>query len=144
MGGIVDVVFLYAEGIDGFRAYQGPLPEGLSWEHKSCDVVSLLGEPSDKFGGGRIPVSISYETKGLDVSFIGKNWDDASNPIAFLSIFPQKDQFFDLCLRCGKRARYNCSSCRAVRYCSSACQKQDWPSHQSQCCLLRQQQQQQQ
>jgi hypothetical protein len=32
----------------------------------------------------------------------------------------------------GKRLR-KCARCRAVRYCSEACQKEDWTSHKQQC-----------
>merc|ERR1712232_1155311 len=79
--GRVDVVFLYNEGVDGFGVYRGPLPAGLHWADTSRDVVARLGEPSDKYGGGRVPVAISYETKGLDVSFKNKSWDDSENPL---------------------------------------------------------------
>merc|ERR1711879_912791 len=55
--GRVDVVFLYNEGVDGFSAYRGPLPQSLQWADVSRDVVARLGEPSDKYGGGRVPVA---------------------------------------------------------------------------------------
>eukprot|EP00927_Polykrikos_kofoidii_P062271 TRINITY_DN57080_c0_g1_i1.p1 TRINITY_DN57080_c0_g1~~TRINITY_DN57080_c0_g1_i1.p1 ORF type:complete len:277 (-),score=42.90 TRINITY_DN57080_c0_g1_i1:35-790(-) len=133
-GGMVDVVFLYNEGVDGFSAYEaGPLPSGLRWSDVSRDVVARLGEPSDRFGGGRVQIGISYETEGLDVHFQNRDWDDARNPLTFLSVFGRTEQAFDLCANCAKRASFNCGSCKQRRYCSSACQKADWPRHQGHC-----------
>lgn len=132
--GCVDVAFIYNEGVDGFSAYSsGPLPAGLEWSHTNRDVVKRLGEPSDRFGGGRQAVGISYELLGLDVTFKSKSWDDARNPMAFLAVFPCKDQAFDLCAKCCKQARFHCGRCRSRRYCSSACQKADWHRHQAEC-----------
>ena len=68
--GVVDVVFLYNDGVAGFNAYQSSaLPSGINWSHKSRDVVMLLGEPSDKTGGNRMPVQISYEVLGIEIHF---------------------------------------------------------------------------
>eukprot|EP00929_Paragymnodinium_shiwhaense_P069338 TRINITY_DN34983_c0_g1_i1.p1 TRINITY_DN34983_c0_g1~~TRINITY_DN34983_c0_g1_i1.p1 ORF type:complete len:321 (-),score=80.70 TRINITY_DN34983_c0_g1_i1:152-1114(-) len=132
--GRVDTAFLYSEGVDGFRAYSSAaLPEGLAWSDVSRDVVMRLGEPSDKWGGGRTPVSISYETRGLDINFKNKSWDDAQNPLAFIAVFERKSQGADLCAFCGKQAKFNCSRCRGRRFCSSACQKADWPRHRADC-----------
>ncbi|CAK0881551.1 unnamed protein product [Prorocentrum cordatum] len=132
--GHVDVVYLYAEGVDGFSAYRaGPLPAGLDWSDTSRSVVTRLGEPSDRFGGNRMPVQISYEVQGLDVHFRHCSWDDAENPVASLAVFAPTDPCFDLCAVCGKKARFHCSRCRLRRYCSSSCQRADWPKHQVAC-----------
>lgn len=136
--GRVNVVFLYAGGVDGFSAYMAAsLPTSLSWEHTAKDVVQLLGEPTDKFGGGRLQVGIAYELLGLDVQFRGCSWDDASNRIAFLSIYPPVGQTHGLCARCAKRAELACSRCGRCTYCSSDCQKQDWARHKDACDVLR-------
>eukprot|EP00931_Biecheleriopsis_adriatica_P102542 TRINITY_DN77496_c0_g1_i1.p1 TRINITY_DN77496_c0_g1~~TRINITY_DN77496_c0_g1_i1.p1 ORF type:complete len:244 (-),score=51.52 TRINITY_DN77496_c0_g1_i1:58-789(-) len=134
-GGLVDVIFLYSEGVDGFSLFQsGELPEGLMWSQKSRDVIQLLGEPSDKFGGGRFAaVGISYETLGLDIQFKEKSWDDEQNPIAFVSIFQGLDPSHGLCELCGKLASFRCGLCKLQRYCSSKCQKADWIKHQKIC-----------
>ncbi|CAE7469699.1 Tdrd1 [Symbiodinium natans] len=130
----VDVVFLYNEG-DGFSQYSaGPLPEGLQWTQHSKDVVLMLGEPSDKYGGGRFrAVGISYETLGLDIQFRESNWNDEKNPMAFISIFPRLDPSHGLCEMCGKRASFRCGLCKERCYCSSKCQKADWTKHQTDC-----------
>mmetsp|Transcript_3132 Transcript_3132/g.7293 ORF Transcript_3132/g.7293 Transcript_3132/m.7293 type:complete len:239 (-) Transcript_3132:31-747(-) len=132
--GRVDVVFLYNEG-DGFAQYtSGSLPEGLEWTHHSKDVILKLGEPSDKYGGGRFrAVGISYETLGLDIQFRESNWNDSKNPMAFISIFQRLDPSHGLCELCGKRASFRCGLCQERRYCSSTCQKADWTKHQKVC-----------
>lgn len=111
----------------------------------SKDVIMLLGEPSDKYGGGRFrPVGISYETLGLDIQFKESSWEDEKNPMSFISVFQRLDPSHGLCeplggqmggllqwpRRCGKRALFRCGLCKQSRYCSSDCQKQDWPEHQ--------------
>eukprot|EP00747_Dinoflagellata_sp_TGD_P166433 gnl/TRDRNA2_/TRDRNA2_189211_c0_seq1.p1 gnl/TRDRNA2_/TRDRNA2_189211_c0~~gnl/TRDRNA2_/TRDRNA2_189211_c0_seq1.p1 ORF type:complete len:232 (-),score=48.65 gnl/TRDRNA2_/TRDRNA2_189211_c0_seq1:38-733(-) len=132
--GLVDVVFLYNEGVCGFKAYAaGPLPFSLEWSHTSGDVVRRLGEPSDKWGGGRLQVGIGYETKGLDVHFKGCSWDDAKNELTFLSVYTGLDEAYDLCKICAKQARFHCSRCRQVRYCSSSCQQAHWSQHKVVC-----------
>lgn len=133
-GGSVDVVFLYNEGVEGHSAYAlGALPAGIDWADRSRDVVAKLGEPSDKYGGGRMQVGISYETLGVDVHFQGPSWDDAENQIASISFFGEKDQMFDMCVQCAKQARFHCGHCHRRRYCSSVCQKAHWPQHQAEC-----------
>lgn len=135
--GRVDVAFLYGEGADGYSAYSaGPLPAGLAWGDRSRGVVVRLGEPSDKFGGGRIPTGIAYETLGLDVHFQNCSWEDASNPIKFLSLYVAVDQSLGMCAKCAKQAKFRCSQCRRCSYCSSACQKEDWARHKEACASL--------
>ncbi|CAE8641593.1 unnamed protein product [Polarella glacialis] len=132
--GKVDVVFMYNEGVQGFSGYQGELPEGLEWSFVSRDVVKLLGEPSDKYGGGRfLPVGISYELQGLDIQFADKDWDDGQNPLAYVSVFQALEAHHGMCEVCGKRATMRCGLCRNHRYCSSKCQKAEWSKHQLQC-----------
>ncbi|CAJ1356802.1 unnamed protein product [Effrenium voratum] len=132
--GKADVVFLYNEGQQGFTRYAGTLPEGLQWSHQSKDVILLLGEPSDKYGGGRFrPVGISYETLGLDIQFKENSWENEQNPMDFISVFQRLDPSHGLCELCGKRASFRCGLCKSQRYCSSECQKKDWAKHQQEC-----------
>ena len=63
----------------------------------------MLGEPSDKFGGGRFrAVGITYETLGLDIQFRESSWNDEKNPMAFISIFPRLDPSHGLCEPLGR------------------------------------------
>lgn len=41
------------------------------------------------------------------------------------------------CGCCGRPARHKCSSCKAVVYCDSGCQKTDWKKHKKACAQLR-------
>jgi hypothetical protein len=41
----------------------------------------------------------------------------------------QEVQLNDNCPCCGKVAKLLCTRCRAMRYCSRLCQKNDWPHH---------------
>merc|ERR1719296_265181 len=92
-GGHVDTVFLYRDGLDGYSTYNlGPLPYGLEWSDVSGEVVRKLGEPSDKFGGGRLPIGIGFETLGVDVNFTNSSWEDRKNPITFISVFEHQEQ----------------------------------------------------
>ncbi|CAK9013732.1 unnamed protein product [Durusdinium trenchii] len=132
--GKADVVFLYNESVEGFSRFEGTLPEGLQWSHHSKDVILMLGEPSDKYGGGRFrAVGISYETLGVDIQFKESSWEDQKNPIAFISVFHRLDPSHGLCELCGKRASFRCGLCKTKRYCSSDCQKRDWRKHQLEC-----------
>lgn len=40
--------------------------------------------------------------------------------------------FFLKCENCGREGTLECSGCHVVHYCSSFCQKKDWPNHQVQ------------
>ena len=37
------------------------------------------------------------------------------------------------CAVCGSAGRFRCGGCRTVRYCSSDCQRVDWPAHRALC-----------
>ena len=45
-----------------------------------------------------------------------------------------RDILSDVCENCGKCGKLKtCSACGVVRYCSSSCQKENWPVHRSDC-----------
>lgn len=131
--GVVDSVFLYNEGVDGFAAYRGPMPQELAWSDCGADIVARFGEPSNKFGGNRLPIGITYDTLGLDIHLDSRTWEDARAKISFLTLFVPEDQALDLCPRCAKLAKFRCGRCGLQRYCSSACQRADWTEHQAVC-----------
>jgi len=39
----------------------------------------------------------------------------------------------DVCAQCLKPPKHTCSRCKAVRYCSAACQRKHWPTHRAAC-----------
>eukprot|EP00750_Incisomonas_marina_P002378 INCI12252.1.p1 GENE.INCI12252.1~~INCI12252.1.p1 ORF type:complete len:253 (+),score=42.48 INCI12252.1:187-945(+) len=62
------------------------LPHGLKLNATGRSVVELLGEPTKKGGGGKVggatPLFIVYEPLGLQISFAGRDWNDANVPVS--------------------------------------------------------------
>lgn len=74
-------------GTHGFSVYKGDLPFGLRLNMKGQDIVRILGEPDDKMGGGHGgPISLAYKDKGLQINFIGSNWEDRDNEVDSVTI----------------------------------------------------------
>jgi hypothetical protein len=55
--------FLYSEGKDGYRQYEGVLPKGLQFTDARADVVRKLGRPS-------------WQRARSDGSIAAERWDD--------------------------------------------------------------------
>eukprot|EP01135_Chromosphaera_perkinsii_P004601 Nk52_evm1s291 gene=Nk52_evmTU1s291 len=91
----LDAIHMYNEGFDEYEQYKGALPYHLDWQDVNANVVRKFGEPSDK-GGGRIPVWISYDNKGLQVDFKSIDWNDVNNPMTCITIFDPKSQNEDV------------------------------------------------
>ena len=51
-------------------------------------IVGEWGEPTSKSGGASTPVCLEYASKGVELNFVHRNWDDPENPLAFLALFP--------------------------------------------------------
>jgi hypothetical protein len=81
---MVTSFFLYAEGVDGYREYQGRLPRGLSFSHTRQQIESLLGKPS-KFGGAGISnYWANYETMGVLITYNTKSYLDFNARISHI------------------------------------------------------------
>jgi hypothetical protein len=71
----VRAVFLYAQGVEAFAQYAGPLPAGLSFASCRADVRAALGEPAmamDAGGVGLMAIEHGfdrYEHQGQYVRF---------------------------------------------------------------------------
>jgi hypothetical protein len=60
----VRTVFLYSEGYEGFSAYTGVLPAGLSLASSRADVRAAMGEPvmsGEKGGVGIMAIDFSFD-----------------------------------------------------------------------------------
>lgn len=82
----IDSITCYNQGCYGFDKYLAPLPLELSFDLLNSQIVSKFGEP-DKKGGEVMPVWISYETKGLQIDFINKSFEDNKNPVSHFTFF---------------------------------------------------------
>ena len=61
---LVTAIFLFAEGVEGARQYQGDTPGGLSFASTRADVRALFGEPSmvmDAGGEGIMVIAQSFD-----------------------------------------------------------------------------------
>jgi len=70
---ILTTVFLYSEGADGFRQFQGKLPFGLTFLDKRKDIEKLLGYPEKMGGNGVIKFWVGYPSKALGITYNTKN-----------------------------------------------------------------------
>jgi hypothetical protein len=58
---MIQAVHLYSEGFEGFKAYQGSLPAGLSLASSRADVRAALGEPAMSVEPGGVGImAIEY------------------------------------------------------------------------------------
>ena len=61
---LVTAIFLFAEGVEGARQYQGDTPGGLSFASTRADVRAVLGAPSmamDAGGEGIMAIAHSFD-----------------------------------------------------------------------------------
>jgi hypothetical protein len=81
-------IYLYNEGVDGYRQYcTTALPHNLTWDKTNGEIVGDWGEPTAKSGGAGTPICLEYASKGLELSFVTRNWDDPCSPLAFITLF---------------------------------------------------------
>ncbi|KAJ2955011.1 hypothetical protein NQZ79_g8909 [Umbelopsis isabellina] len=77
---------------DKFSAYCGEHPLGLSSSSKAHEIVSALGEPIKKGGGGntRMPCWVQYDTDqgfSLQINLDGVHWEDREMGWTSMAIF---------------------------------------------------------
>jgi len=86
---VVDSVFVYNEGVDGYHRYTGKLPCDLTFNMTNADVVHCLGEPEGKPPKGNVvTMFIDYRKLGLQIDFTSKTYEDRKNPITCVCIYP--------------------------------------------------------
>jgi hypothetical protein len=79
-------IFLYSEGADRFRQYQGDLPFGLSFQLTRKEVESILGPPEESGGDGVIDFWTSYRSKRIGITYDGKRTDDLNLRIRNITV----------------------------------------------------------
>lgn len=77
---------------DKFSAYCGELPLGLCSSSKAHEIVSALGEPIKKGGGGntRMPCWVQYDTDqgfSVQINLDGVHWEDREMSWTSMAIF---------------------------------------------------------
>lgn len=78
---LLEGIFFYSEGADGFRQYQGRLPFGLSFMLTRKEIESILGKPD---AGGSDWVL--YKSKGIGIKYKTKRLDDLNARIYMMNI----------------------------------------------------------
>lgn len=76
--GLITTIFLYAEGSDKFRQYQGSLPNGIDFSMTRKSVEAVLGRSPSIAGGGDTPLNlrVSYAAKKIAIIYETKSRGD--------------------------------------------------------------------
>lgn len=80
----LECIYLYADGMDGFKEYKGELPAGLSFADNADAVEKKLGRPAEVLGGCGVHCWREYPAKGLAVTFQTKDCEDRKARVAWL------------------------------------------------------------
>jgi hypothetical protein len=85
----VKSVFLFAEGVDGFRQYKHSLPNELSFLSSRAVICQQLGAPSrsgEAGGIGIMAVSFAWDRYDLDRDYLHIEYTKGENRIRILTI----------------------------------------------------------
>lgn len=85
-GDRIKTIFVYAEGADGFTAYPGELPSGLTWTQTRADVEARLGPPRESGGDGVIPFWAEYGDGSLSVTYTLLSTTERANRLHHLAL----------------------------------------------------------
>lgn len=134
---VLDCIFLYREGYQGFKQFKGEIPYKISWDYKNKNIVEYLGDTKIK-QGGNVQVWLSYPHLGIEFTFLGKSWSDLENPIVMINIFKKenKEIFCSVCLNniISISESLKCdNNCTIVSYCSSKCKQIHSTFHKQYC-----------
>jgi len=83
---MLQAIFFYSEGADGYNQYQDNLPFGLSFQNTRKEIESILGPPDSSGGDGVINYWASYRSKGIGIKYNTKRTDDMNARIYDMSI----------------------------------------------------------
>ncbi|MDO9584415.1 MAG: DUF6392 family protein [Desulfomicrobium sp.] len=79
-------IFLYSEGANDYRQYQGELPFKLSFVLSRKEIESILGKPEKSGGEGVINYWVYYPSNGIGITYNSKHIDDLNAQIYTLYI----------------------------------------------------------
>lgn len=127
-------VFLYGKLDKKFAEYQHKLPYKLNFGMTNAHIVAKFGEPTQKSGGRTVPITLTYERIGLEITFVSPVWELADNKIGFICIFiPKMTEDNIICAMCRNKSSTFCGGCKLVAYCGRDCQKAHWKFHKEFC-----------
>ena len=127
-------VFLYGPYDKKFKSWSHKLPFSITFEMNNVDIISFFGEPTIKSGGKTIPISLSYEFLGIEITFISGSWEMLDNKINFICIFEPNNSIEMLfCAVCRKQTTSKCGQCKLIFYCGRDCQTKHWKVHKKYC-----------
>ena len=133
---ILNAIFFYNDNIEKFSKYKGMLPYNLDIEKmKNVNIVEYLGDTPNK-GGGKYPIFLSYKYLGIEITFLGCNWNDLENPIVYISLYKKEENniFCCVCLKKVNKKYIECdNNCGIVFYCSQKCKDQHIKYHLKYC-----------
>ena len=131
--GLIDCIFLYFIS-PIYKTYKNDLPYGLRPNMTNGEVVSFLGEPNIKSGGGSSNITLIYKRLGLEFEFYSKVWHLSDAHIAHITLFSKEENpNLKICGVCRKVSELRCSGCKLVYYCSKKCQNLHWKFHKIDC-----------
>lgn len=67
----IRTVFMFRQGVEGYKQYKGELPFGLKWTDSAAAVEARLGRPTQRFSNSDGSVTYSYRTRNLWLDFDG-------------------------------------------------------------------------
>jgi len=85
--------FLYSEGVDGFRQYQGALPRNLSFQDTRRDVEKKFGEPQrlgEAVGGAGSRVYADYPSMGIRIMYDSGFSSEMSSKVYVVTLYASK------------------------------------------------------
>ncbi len=88
--GILEAIYLY-NSVKPYEQYKKKLPYKLNFDLVNSDVVQYFGDTKSK-GGGNYPIWLSYDHLGIEINFLGMDWNDRKNPITFFCIYDKKSK----------------------------------------------------
>lgn len=85
-------VFLYSEGSDENRQFQGKTPYNIQFTDTRRDVEQKLGPPDKNGGGGVISFYSSWDMEGISITYKTKDQEDMMNKIHHISLTKKSDK----------------------------------------------------
>jgi hypothetical protein len=85
----VESIFLYTNGVEGFRQYSGKLPGGISFEMSRIQVRKMLGESSfsgEAGGTGLMAIDFSFDRYESDAYYIRFEYTEKDAHIRLVTI----------------------------------------------------------